>query len=42
MSDAFKITCPECGKKFDPGSAIDAHIKSVSKQEQERIGLQER
>tara|TARA_Y100000590_G_scaffold15367_1_gene18465 strand:- start:4425 stop:5468 length:1044 start_codon:yes stop_codon:yes gene_type:complete len=37
MSDVFKITCPECGKKFDPGSAIDAHIKSVSKQEQEKI-----
>ena len=37
MPDAFKITCPECGKKFDPGSAIDNHIKNVSKQKEEKI-----
>ncbi len=37
MPDVFKITCPECGKKFDPGSAIDNHIKNVSKQKEEKI-----
>ena len=29
--------CPDCGKKFDPGSAIDNHIKNVSKQKEDKI-----
>ena len=37
MPEVFKITCPECGEKFDPGSAIDNHIKNVSKQKEDKI-----
>jgi len=37
MSEVFKITCPECGKRFPPGTAIDNHIKNASKQEEEKI-----
>ena len=37
MSNIFKITCPECGEKFDPGSAIDNHIENEAKQKEEKI-----
>jgi len=37
MSNIFKITCPECGEKFDPGSAIDNHIENVAKKKEEKI-----
>ena len=37
MSNIFKITCPECGEKFDPGSAIDSHIENVAKKKEEKI-----
>jgi hypothetical protein len=37
MNNIFKITCPECGEKFDPGSAIDNHIENEAKQKEEKI-----
>ena len=35
MSEILKIECPKCGKKFDAGSAFNAHIKSTKKQQEE-------
>ena len=37
MSEILKIECPKCGKKFDAGSAFNAHIKSTKKQQEEII-----
>ena len=37
MSEILKIECPECGKKFDAGSAFNAHIESTKKQQEEII-----
>ena len=37
MSEVFKIECPECGEKFDAGSAFNAHIESAKKQQEETI-----
>ena len=37
MSEVFKIECPECGEKFDAGSAFNAHIESTKKQQAEII-----
>ena len=39
MSEVFKIQCPECGEKFDAGSAFNAHIESTKKQQEEIAGL---
>ena len=37
MSEILKIECPKCGKKFDAGSAFNAHMKSTKKQQEEII-----
>ena len=37
MSEILKIECPKCGKKFDAGSAFNAHIESTKKQQEEII-----
>jgi len=37
MSEILKIECPKCGKKFDAGSAFNAHIASTKKQQEEII-----
>ena len=37
MNEILKIECPKCGKKFDAGSAFNAHIKSTKKQQEEII-----
>ena len=37
MNEILKIECPKCGKKFDAGSAFNAHMKSTKKQQEEII-----
>ena len=37
MSEILKIECPKCGKKFDAGTAFNAHIASTKKQQEEII-----
>ncbi len=37
MSEILKIECPKCGKRFDAGSAFNAHIESTKKQQEEII-----
>jgi hypothetical protein len=37
MSEILKIECPKCGKRFDAGSAFNAHIASTKKQQEEII-----
>ena len=37
MSEILKIECPKCRKKFDAGSAFNAHIASTKKQQEEII-----
>ena len=37
MSDIFKIECPECGKKFDAGSAFNRHIENAKKEQEDKI-----
>ena len=37
MNDTFKITCPQCGKKINPGSVIDNYIENKTKQKEEKI-----
>ena len=37
MSEIFKIECPECGEKFDAGSAFNAHLENTKKQQEEKI-----
>ena len=37
MSEIFKIECPECGEKFDAGSAFNVHLESTKKQQEEKI-----